>query len=205
MTDEQKRFLPETWTDPERRLMTQLCRYCAQVLYAVRNGFDFDERYAVVKLPPDGVVPSGAMLLDGHLRAYGAASATLITCGFAMRSKEDFEACKLLTSSANFELDKEPNLPLTNFPHLGRALLAIFRIYRQNARLGHPETLMRIFDLLLEAGFTEKRLGFLEWSTKALNLAYPRRMGDCLGPDDGLLWITDTFEAYIDEAKEQWS
>lgn len=203
--NEQKRILPETWTDAECRLMVQLCRYSAEVLYAVRNGFDLDKRYEVVTLPPNGVVPSGAVLLHGYLRAYQAARATLLTCGFAVRSKEHPDACNLLSSSADFELNREPNLQLTNFSHLGRALLAIFRIYHQNGRLGHPETLLRIFDLLLEAGFTEKRLGFLEWSTKALDLAYPNRMADCLIPRDGLLWVTDTFEVYIDEAKEQWS
>ena len=115
------------------------------------------------------------------------------------------DACKLLTSSAQFELSVEPNLPATNFSHLGWALLAIFKVYRQNRRLGNPETLKRIFDLLPTAGFTEERMGYLEWSTKALDLAYPRRMTDWPIPRDGNLWITDTFDAYIDEAKDQWS
>ncbi len=205
MTNEKKLILPEIWTEPECDLMVQICRYHAQVLYSVRNRFDLDELYAVVKLPPDGVVPSGAVLLDGHLRAYQTASGTLITCGLAIKPEASTHACKLLTSSDNFELSREPNLPLTNLPHLEQALLAIFRIYRQNGRLGHPKTLGQIFELLLESGFTEKRLGFLEWSTRALDMAYPRRMGDCFNTRDGCLWITDTFEAYIDEARDQWS
>lgn len=196
--------MPETWTEPECGLMVQLCQYHAQVLYAVRNRFDFDERYAVVKLPPDGVVPCGAVLLDGYLRAYRAASGILITCGFAVELEAYSDACKLLTSSANFELSREPNLPLTNTSHLERALLATFRIYRQNGRLGHPKTLKQIFELLLEAGFTEKRFGFLEWSTKAVGMAYSHPMGGPI-PRDGRLWITDTFDAYIDEARDQWS
>ncbi|WP_299049173.1 hypothetical protein [uncultured Tateyamaria sp.] len=205
MENQQKLYVPETWTQPECELMVQLCRYHAQVLYSARNGFDFEKRFAEVKLPPDGVVPNGAMLLDGHLRAYQSASGTLITCGFAVQSEVHSDECKLLTSSAQFELSKEPNLPLTNFSHLGQAFLAVFRVYRQNGRLGHPATLKRILELFLAAGFTEKRLGYLEWSTKALDLAYPRRMTDWPIPRDGLLWITDTFDAYIDEAKENWS
>ncbi len=205
MENEKKLILPETWTQPESDLMVQLCRYHAQVLYAVRNKVDFEKRYAEVKLPPNGFVPIGAVLLDGHLRAYQMASGTLITCGFAVQSEVHSDACKLLTSSAQFELSKEPNLPLSNFSHLGRALLALFKIYRQNGRLGHPETLRLIFELLLAAGFTEERLGYLEWSTKALDLAYPRRMTDWPIPRDGRLWVTDTFDAYIDEAKDQWS
>ncbi len=205
MTNEKKLILPETWTEPERDLMVQICRYHAQVLYSVRNGFDLDEVYAVVKLPPDGVVPSGAVLLDGHLRAYQTASRTLITSGLAIQPEAYTHACKLLTSSDNFELSREPNLPLSNLPLLERALLAIFRIYSQNGRLGHPKNLGQIFELLLESGFTEKRLGFLEWSTRAIDMAYPRRMGDCFNLRDGSLWITDTFESYIDEARDQWS
>jgi hypothetical protein len=185
--------------------MVQLCRYHAQVLYAVRNGFDFNKRYSEVKLPPDGFVPIGAELLDGHVRAYQMASGTLITCGFAVQSEVHSDACKLLTSSAQFELSKEPNLSLSNFSPLGSAFLAIFGIYRQNGRLGHPATLRRVIELLPAAGLIEERLGHLEWSTKALDLAYPRRMTDWSIPRDGRLWITDTFEAYIDEARDQWS
>ena len=205
MENQQKLFVPENWTQPECDLMVQICRYHSQVLYSVRNGFDFDKRFAEVKLPPDGLVPNGAVLLDGHLRAYQSASDTLITCGFAVQSELHSDACKLLTSSAQFELSKKPNLPLTSFSHLGRALLAIFRIYRQNGRLGHPGTLRRVLGLLPAAGFTEERLGYLEWSSKALDLAYPRRLTDWPIPRDGRLWITDTFDAYIDEAKDQWS
>ena len=198
-------ILPETWTKPECDLMVQLCRYHAQVLYAVRNGFDLNELYEEVRLSSDGFVPFGVVLLDAHLRGYQMASGTLITCGFAVQSEVHSDACKLLTSSAQFELSREPNLPLGNFSHLGQAFLAIFRIYSQNGKLGHPETLERIFELLMPAGFTEERYGYVEWSEKALELAYPRRMGDMPIPRDGLLWNTDTFDAYIEEAKDQWS
>ncbi|WP_428514902.1 hypothetical protein [Roseovarius sp.] len=205
MENQQKPFFAETWTQPECDLMVQLCRYHAQVLYSARNGFDFDNRFAKLTLPPNGSVPSGVVLLDGHLGAYEWASGTLVTCGFALQSQVYSGACKLLTSSAQFELSKEPNLPLTNISHLGRALLAIFSIYRQNGRLGHPATLRRILELLPAAGFIEERLDFLEWSTKALDLAYPRRMNDWPIPRDGKLWITDTFDVYIDEANDQWT
>jgi len=205
MENQQKIYVPETWTEAECDLMVELCRYHAQALYSVRNKFDFDKRYCAVKLPLDGVVPNGAVLLDGHLGAYQSAAATLITCGFATQSEVQSDACELLSSSAQFELSTDPNLPLANFSRLGRAFLAVFRVYRQSGRLGHPATLRHILELFLAAGLTEERLGYLEWSTKALDLAYPSRMTDWPIPRDGLLWITDTFDAYIDEAKDQWS
>ena len=205
MENQQKTFVAAPWTQPECDLMVQLCRYHAQVLYSVRNGFDLNKRFTEVTLPPDGLVPNGAVLLDGHLRAYQSASSTLISCGFAVQSEMHSDACELLISSAQFELRKKPNLPFTNFSHLANALLAIFKIYQQNGRLGHPETLRRVLELLPATGFIEERLGYLEWSSKALDLAYPYRMTDWPIPRDGRLWITDTFDAYIDEAKDQWS
>lgn len=205
MENQQRLLEPETWTQSECDLLVQLCRYHAQVLYSVRNGFDFDNRFPEVKLPPDGIVPNKVVLLDGHLSAYESASGTLVTCGFAVHSEVRSDSCKLLISSDQFELSMEPNLPRTNFSHLGEAFLAMFSVYRQNGKLGHPATLKLIFELLPAAGFTEERLGYLEWSTKALDLAYPHRMTDWPIPRDGKLWITDAFDAYIDEAKDQWS
>ena len=143
--------------------------------------------------------------MNRHLRAYQSASGALIACGFAVQSEVHSDACKLLTSSTQFKLSAEPNLPYNLFSHLGQALLAIFKIYSQNGRLGHPVTLKRVFELLPAAGFTEEHFGYLEWSTKALDLAYPSRMTDWPIPRNGRLWITDTFDAYIDEAKDQWS
>lgn len=205
MENQQNLFVPETWNQPECDLMVQICRYHAHVLYSVRNGFDINKRFAEVKLPLNGFVPHGAVLLDGHLRAYQSASGTLIACGFAVQSEVPLDARKLLTSSAQFELSRELNLPITNFSNLGWALLTIFKIYRQNGQLGHPVTLRRVLELLPAAGFIEERLGYLEWSTKVLDLAYPRRMTDWPIPRDGRLWNADTFDAYIDEAKDQWS
>jgi hypothetical protein len=205
MENQQKLFVPENWTQPECDLMGQLCRYHAQVLFSVRNGFEFDKLFAEVELPPDGLVPNGTVLLNSYLGAYESASSTLITCGFAVQSETHADACKLLISSDQFELSKKSNLPHAHFSPLEEAFLAIFKIYRQNGRLGHPDTLGRVFALLPATGFAEERLGYLEWSPKALDLAYPHRMTDWPIPRDGRLWVTDTFDAYIDEAKDQWS
>lgn len=183
-------------SQPERDLLVALCRYSAQVLYAARNGLD--SRAASlpqVKVPQSGVIPARTVLLDGAVKAYRHAAGTLRQCGFVTEQGHLSGRYILDVSSDQFALIAGPDFQLQRAAYPTDAFLDIFDIYEPNERLGHPDTLRRIFDLFLETGLTEERFGFIAWSQRALDLARPT--GE-------RLWATDAFAWYIEEAEAQW-
>jgi len=198
----------EVWTKPERDLMVELCKYHAQTLLASRNAFDIDDLFPKVVLPADGVAQADTVLLDYALSSHERAASALLACGFAVDPGIPFHACKLLMSSNEFEVSDDFTLERGNYSHLGNSLSAMFLVYEQNGRLGHPLTMKRVFECFESAELIEVRFGFNEWTEKALDLAYPRRRSgnpSLRALEKDFLWATDTFDCYLQEASEQWS
>jgi hypothetical protein len=192
-----------TTSQAERALLVEICRYFAQVLYACRNSFDsLDPEYRIIKLPPCGCVPAQTVLLDGAVEILRCAASTLVECGFATQAGPLSERYTLGVSSDEFAFDATSDAHLA-FYRASWDILDIFRIYEQSAWLGHPATLKRIFGLFQQAGITEERFGHIEWSQQAVDLARERTRRT--RTDKQLLWPTDTFEWYVDEAEKQWS
>jgi len=198
----------EVWTKPERDLVIELCRYHAQTLLASRNGYDFDSLFPEVVLPADGVVQADTVLLDHALSSHERAAAALLECGFAIELKFPSHACKLLMSSNEFEISDGFTFQGGNYSHLGHSLSAMFLVYEQNGQLGHPSTMKRVFECFENAELIEARFGFSEWTEKAYDLAYPRRRSgnpNLNALEKDFLWVTDTFDWYLEEAARQWS
>ncbi|MEP1535883.1 MAG: hypothetical protein ABJQ34_03665 [Paracoccaceae bacterium] len=195
----------EIWTKAERELMVELCRYHSQTLLASRNRFDTNDLLPKVVLPTDGIVMADTVLLNYAVSAYEAAAATLIECGFAIDPGCPSNACKLLVSSDQFEISEDFEPSLGTYPSLGHSLEAIFLVYKQNGQLGHPTTMKRVFECFEGSGLVEDRFGFKEWTEKALDLAHPRRHFGIPSYKADLLWVTDTFDWYLEEARLQWS
>ncbi|WP_424941595.1 hypothetical protein [Aliiroseovarius sp. S253] len=198
----------EIWTKSERELMVELCKYHSQTLLASRNKFDIDDQLPKVVLPTNGVVQAETVLLDHALSAHETAVSALLTCGFAFVPEHPSHACKLLISNDQFEISEDFAPPHVNYSHLGHSLSAMFRVYEQNGRLGHPSTMKRVFECFKGSALVEERFGFQEWTEKALDLAYPRRRSGIPSLktlESDYLWVTDTFDWYLEEAKRQWS
>ena len=185
--------------------MVELSRYHAQALLASRNSFDSERLLPEVRLPLDGVVPAGTILLDNGLSAFEQATSALMLCGFAAGVEVPLSAVSLTVPSDKFLLPTDLELPLSNRSHLGRSFAAVFKMYQQNGQLGHPETLERVLDHLSAAKLIEQRFGYREWSEKALGLAYPRRTAGLSWAEDAFLWATETISWYLEEAERQWT
>ena len=197
----------ETWTKAERELMVELCRYHSQTLLASRNRFDIDGLLPTVALPADGIVHADTVLFDYALSAFERAASALLTCRFAVDPGLPYHACKLLVASNQFDISKDFAPPCGNYSHLGQSLAAMFLVYEQNGRLGHPSTMKRVFECLKSSELIEERFGFTDWTEKALDLAYPRRRSGIPGLnalETDFLWVPDTFDWYLEEAKRQW-
>lgn len=164
-------------------LMVELCQYYAQLLYARRNKMGFDRRFETLPPLKDGVIPAGTVLTDGVVRNYARAAIALEDCGFAKRDKDNWEVYTLLVDSDRFVLDDIAILSKLTYSQLGTALSAMFRIYAEFEVLGPPKSLQNIFGLLLSAGLTEMRHGYLEWSQKALALVYSRKLAGLPYPE----------------------
>jgi len=188
----------------DRGLLVGLCRYYAQLLYPLSNKLDFDRRSETLAPLQNGVVPAGSVLSDGGVDSYARATDALKVCGFAKQDADGPENCALLMDSDQFALDDPAQVATLKDLDLGRALSAMFRIYDDFEILGPPQSLRRIFNLLAAAGFTEVRLGHLEWSERAIAALYPRKVAGLPYPESTLLWNTDLFDWFLDEAATQW-
>lgn len=198
----------EIWTQEECDLMVELCRYHAQTLLALRNGIDTEGLLPKIELPEDGVVPAGTILLDGAISAYECAAGALLKCNFAVIPEKPYNACQLIVASDQFKITTDIEIPLCKHSALGYSFAAMFRVYEQSEQLGHPSTMKRVFDCCMAAGLIEERYGYNEWSEKALDLAYPRRRSG--NPrlqflESEFLWVTDTLDWFLEEAKLQWT
>ena len=165
---------------------------------------DFDRRFEALPPLKNGVVPAGTVLTDGVVRNYAHAATALVDCGFAKQDKDKWARYTLLVDSDRFVLNDPAILSKLTYAQLGTALSAMFRIYDEFEVLGPPRSLQNIFDLLLAAGFTEMRHGYLEWSQKAFTLVYSRKMAGLSYPEDPFLWSTDLFDWFVGEAATQW-
>ena len=191
----------EKWSPSECSLMVEICRYFAQVLFRCASS---EQGGASGALPSNGVIPSGTIFFDLGSRPFRAAAADLRERGFASEKDERNWSCKLLVSSDQFQIPHPPILSFSNFSHFGSAFRTIFKTYEQNEKLGHPDTLKRIFELLPEAGLIEDRYGYDDWTDKALDFAHPPRWSRFPPTKNNLLWKIETFDWYLDEAREQW-
>tara|TARA_R100000935_G_C2769972_1_gene137253 strand:+ start:155 stop:790 length:636 start_codon:yes stop_codon:yes gene_type:complete len=205
MNSETKNTNQLAHSQAENDLLVELCRYYAQVLYAVRDGLDsLIPNLPKVKLPLSGNIPAQSVLLDGVVKPYRYAAGTLLQCGFATEQEHLSGKYVLNVSSDNFVLRAGPGLDLQFGSYPASAFLVVFSIYELNGYLGHPDTLRRVFSLFLQAGLTEARFGYVEWSQRALDLANRRRAFNTHSLAHRSLWATDTFDFYIEEAEAQW-
>ena len=185
--------------------MEELCRYHAQVLYAVSDAFELGKGRKRIGLPADGVVPAGAVLKTHYISAYEVASATLLDCGFARKLEPYGATIALNMSSERLSLQPPPDHPYSNGSQLLDAFFTLFRLYDQSGVLGHPETLRRVIRLLPEAGLTEERFGFVEWSEWVMDRVRPPGRWGQRKEAVVNLWPVDALDCYVEEAADQWS
>lgn len=182
-------------------LLSLFGQYFAQLLYAQRSVLELEDPHAFAGDEAETVLPSGTVLIDGTVKLYVRAAGLLVTCGFA---RQDQDKYVLLCASDRFGLDCPLTLHGPAQEKLGGALLLLCQIYEEYEKLGPPDILKGIFAALLVGGYTEKRFGHLEWSEKALEIVYPRRLAGKPFPEREALWKTDLFDWYLDEAAQQW-
>lgn len=194
-------FEREVWNEPQCALVVELCRYFAQYLY--RSAYDADYGNPA-SLPTTGVIPAGTTFYDYGIRAYRAAASDLIEFGFAAESVYETELCTLKLASDRFALECPPELSHSNFSHFGSTFSTLFKTYDQNGKLGHPNTLQRIFELLPAAGLLNEQYGFYEWSEEAVSYVHPRRWKGFQYPESDVLWSVNVLDWYVEEAASQW-
>jgi hypothetical protein len=194
---------PDQIDQSDYDLIAAVCQYHAQLLDRLRG--ELGNRGTAGSAIPrvDQIVPSDTVLYDGTVDVYMRATGALTACGFAKRYASTDDQIVLLYDSDQFTSDKVVR-PQSD-ASLRHALAAIFMIYTDMEKLGPPDTLGRIYDLLFAAGFTEIRFGHLEWSQKAHKTADPRRLVGLACPEDNFWWNTDLFDWYLQEAAFQWS
>jgi len=143
-------------------------------------------------------------LFDHFASSAELLASVLIESGFAQSGGMGSGTCRLLMSSDQFRFPENHVFPDQDVSHPGSAFYAVFKVYQDSERLGHPTTLKRIFDLLPATGLTEERYGVVEWSEKAQDWTPPRHLAKLLRPEDEYLWNIDTLDCYLEEAKLLW-
>lgn len=191
---------PDQMYQSDYDLIAAVCQYHAQLLNRLQGGLGNNGTadFAIPRV--DQIVPSGTVLQDGTVDVYMRATGALTACGFAKRHAPTDDQIVLLYDSDQFTPEKVVR-PQTH-ASLGHALTAVFLIHADMEKLGPPDTLGRIYDLLFAAGVTEIRFGHLEWSQKANEIVYPRSLAR---RKVDFWWNTDLFDWYLQEAAFQWS